>query len=98
MGIDDGVFYVDKGTNDRPADEVERIINDILISNGWMKTDNILKSENLFSENDELKATYRCSRADKAGNNVIMMLFVSSESHFGGWPNCRVVFAVNLIK
>ena len=96
MGIDDDVFSFNEGNDYRPADEVEKIIDGVVTSNGWVKIDNFLKPENIFAgKDDELRAVYRCSRKDDTGNSVFMMSFFSSERWYGGWS---VVFAINLLK
>lgn len=97
MGIDDDIFYVNEGTDDRPAEEVEKIIGDIITSNGWLKIENFLRLENLFAEKgDILKSIFRCSVPNSEGNITYMLFFVSPEHYFGGWDNCRIIFAINL--
>lgn len=98
MGIDDDIFYLNEENGDRPAEDIENRISDIITSYGWVKIDNFLRAGNLFEADDVLKATFRCTLPSDTGNTVYMLLFVSSKRYFGGWDSCRIIFAINLEK
>ena len=97
MGIDDELFYINDGNDDRPKDEVEARITEILVSNNWERIPNFLSQENMFGEG-KIQATFKYSAQEASGNTVFMMLFARRRKSCDSWNKCDIVFAINLIK